>query len=100
MIYINKKILDMCENRGWSLYMLAERSDIPYSSLNSSINRNASPKLDMLERICKAFGISLSQFFTEDEECEMLNKREKELIAHFRSLSVEKQTALLNLLIN
>ena len=98
MIYINKRILDICEARGWTLYQLSEKSDIPYSSLNSSINRDAAPKLDTLERICKAFGISLSQFFMENEEYEILTIKEKELVALFRSLSEEKQTALLNLI--
>ena len=98
MIYINKKILDICEERGWTLYQLSEKSDIPYSSLNSSINRDAAPKLDTLERICKAFGISLSQFFMENEEYEILTAKEKELVALFRNLSAEKQTALLNLI--
>lgn len=98
MIYINKKIIDMYEARGWTLYQLAEKSDIPYSSLNSSINRDAPPKLDTLERICKAFGISLSQFFMEGEEYEILNTREKELISLFRCLSSERQAALLKLI--
>ncbi len=98
MVYINKKIVEMYEARGWTLYQLAEKSDIPYSTLNSSINRDTPLKIDAIERICKAFGISLSQFFMNDEEYEILDKKEKELIALFRTLSPEKQTALLNLI--
>lgn len=98
MVYINKRILTMLENRGWSLYELAENADIPYSSINSSINRDAPPKIDTLERICEAFGISLAQFFIEDEEVEILNKKEKELIALFRKMPENKQTALIELL--
>ena len=99
MVYINKRISDLCEERGWSLYTLSERTDIPYSTLNSAINRNAPPKIDTLERICGAFGISLSQFFVDDsEKIEVLNHKEKELISLFRKLSDEKQTSLIDLL--
>ena len=98
MTYINKKISDMCDERGWSLYTLSEKTAIPYSSLNSSINRDSPPKIDALEKICASFGISLAQFFLEDEQVEILNAKEKELITLFRKLSEEKQSALLELL--
>ena len=98
MIYINEKITKMCEERHWTLYGLAEKTDIPYSTLNSSINRNSPLKIESLERICEAFGISLAQFFMEGEEMELLNEKEKELIASFRKLSEDKQQALLTLI--
>ena len=100
MVYINKKILDMCEERGWSLYELAEKTGVPYSTLNSSVNRNAPPKIETLERVCETFGISRSQFFMEDEEVEVLSKKEKELIVLFRNLSLERQNALVELIKN
>ncbi len=98
MVYINKRIMEMCEARNWSLYELAGKADVPYSSLNSSINRDTPPKVDTLERICEAFGISLAQFFIEDEQLEVLTTKEKELLAIFRKLPEEKQTALIKLL--
>ena len=100
MVYINKKICDMCDERGWSLYELAERTEMPYSTLSSSINRNTPPKIENLERVCDAFGISLSQFFMEDEQLEALSKNEKELVYLFRKLSEEKQKALISLIKN
>ena len=98
MTYINKKISDLCDERGWSLYQLAEKTGIPYSSLNSSINRDSPPKIDALEKICASFGISLAQFFLDDEQVEILSAKEKELVALFRKLSDKKQLALLELL--
>ena len=100
MVYINKKIIDMCEARGWTLYTLADKADVPYSSLNSSINRDTPPKIDTLEHVCDAFGITLAQFFIEDEQLEFLSAKEKELITLFRKISEEKQKALLALLNN
>ena len=99
MVYINKKILKICEDRKWSLYTLAEKTDIPYSTLNSSINRDAPPKIDTLERICEAFGMTLAQFFAEESESfEVLSEVERTLVHGFRKLPEEKQKALIELL--
>ena len=100
MVYINKKIFDMCDERGWSLYELADKTGVPYSTLSSSVNRDTPPKIDTLEKVCEAFGLSLSQFFLDDEKTEILNQKEKELVASFRNLSEEKQKALLELIKN
>ena len=98
MIYINKKILALCEERGWTTYMLAVKADITHSTLNSSINRDTPPKIDTLQRICDAFGITLAQFFMEDEQLEILSNEEKRLVSLFRNLTGEKQQALLELI--
>ena len=51
----------------------------------------------MLQRICEAFGITLAQFFLEDEKIEVLSDKEKQLLSSFRKLSPEKQKALIEL---
>ncbi len=98
MIAINKKILELCEERAWSTYELAQKAGITHSTLNSFINRDTAPKIETLERICDAFGVTLSQFFLFDETVEILNEAEKELVKAFRTMNKEKQNALLNLL--
>lgn len=98
MIAIIKKILNLCDDRNWSTYQLAQRADITHSTLNSCINRDAAPKIETLQRICEAFGITLAQFFLEDETTEVLSQKEKELIALFRKLPEEKQQALIDLI--
>ena len=98
MIYINKRIIEMCEKRGWTTYTLANKADITHSTLNSAINRDAAPKIETLQRICEAFGITLAQFFVEDEQLEILTMDEKELVSDFRKLSDDKKKALLALL--
>lgn len=95
---INKKIEKLCFQRGWSMYELAQESGITQSTLTSMIKRGNPPKIDTLERICEAFGITLAQFFVEDEKQEFLSKSEKELISLYRKISDVKQRALLDLL--
>ena len=98
MIFVNEKINRMCEARGWTLYQLSDRTEIPYSTLNSAINRNAAPKIDTLQRICDAFGISLAQFFMEDEQLEILSLEEKKLVTLFRKLTENKLRAIIEIL--
>ena len=94
----NKRIVDMCEERGWSTYTLAQKADITHSTLNSSINRDTPPKIDTLQRICEAFGITLAQFFMEDEKLEILSGDEKEIVELYRKLPEHKKRALLSLI--
>ena len=95
---INKKIEKLRFERGWSMYELAQEAGITQSTLTSMIKRGNPPKIDTLENICEAFGITLAQFFMEDEQLEALSKGEKELITSYRKLSSNKQQALLELL--
>ena len=93
---INKKIMDLCNERNWSTYDLAREAILTHSTISSSIQRGTPPKIETLQSICEAFGITLSQFFLEDEQIEVLSESEKKLVESFRRLSSEKQQALLN----
>lgn len=89
-----KKIQAMCAERDWSIYNLAQEAVLTQSTLNSMIQRGTSPKIDTLQAICEAFGISLSQFFAENETLEPLTEDEKQLLSSYRRLTKEKRDAL------
>ncbi len=93
-----EKIRKLQWERNWTDYKLANESNISQSSLATLYARNTPPKLEMLQSICNAFGITLAQFFLEDEEIEMLNDNEKQMLNLFRKLNATKQKALLQLL--
>lgn len=84
--------------RDWSDYKLAQEANISQSSLATLYARNTPPKIDMLQRICGAFGLTLAQFFLEDEKIEVLSTQEKNLLEGFRKLPPKKQKALIDLL--
>ena len=95
---INKKIEKLRFQRGWSMYELAQEAGSTQSTLTSMIKRGNPPKIETLSCICEAFGITLAQFFMEDEKLEILSKEEKQLIESYRKLPQPKQQALLDLL--
>ena len=90
------KITAMREERGWSEYRLAEESGLTQSTISSWYRNKTLPSIPSLEKICKAFGISLSQFFLEDKEFTVtLDKTQIELIKSFDRLDTEQQKRLL-----
>lgn len=95
---INKKIMELCNKRDWSTYDLAKEAILTHSTLSSMLQRGTPPKIDTLQRICDAFGMTLAQFFLDDEQIEILSSKEKELVTLFRRLTDKKQQALLDLI--
>lgn len=92
------KIRKLQSERNWSDYKLAQEADIPVATLSSLFQRGNLPKVDTLQCICNAFGLTLAQFFLEDESIDILSGCEKEMLATFRKLSSARQQALINLL--
>ena len=86
------------KQRNWTKYRLAEEAMITYSTLSAMYQRETPPKLDILEMICNAFGITLSEFFMENDTKNVLTERETELLKYFRRLSEGKKQAVLALL--
>lgn len=95
---IIKRIEELKTERKWTDYELAQQAMITQSTIASMKARKSPPKLDTLQLICSAFGITLSQFFLEDEKIELLSDEEETLIQSYRKLSKNKQKALLELL--
>lgn len=90
---ILQKIEILRKEKGWSINYLAMESGLTQSTLNNLYTRKNEPKISTLRAICNAFGITLSDFFREDDN-------EDELIRKVKTLSSENKLALLQLLKN
>ena len=88
-----KRIKQLMEERGWTDYRLCKESGLSASTVANMFNRNNSPTLPTLEAICGAFGITLSQFFAEDNVIS-LTEDQLRLLSSWGRLS-EKQRKLL-----
>ena len=64
---ILKRIVDLRKERNWTEYQLAEQSGLTQSTISSWYRKNMLPTIPSLTKLCDAFGITLSQFFLEDE---------------------------------
>jgi transcriptional regulator with XRE-family HTH domain len=66
--YIIDRIEQLCESKKMSRYRLAQKSGISQSSISTLLNRKSVPTIQTLEKICDGFGITLAQFFIEDDK--------------------------------
>lgn len=97
---ILKKITDLREERHWTEYQLAEKSGLTQSTISSWYRKNMLPSISSLTKICDAFGITLSQFFLEDDEKNivLLNSKQLLLLKSAAKLNAEQYDALLTFL--
>lgn len=94
-----KRIIDLREERHWTEYRLAEESGITQSTISAWFRKDTLPSIPSLEKICDAFGITLSQFFLEEnEEISFLTEQQLELIHNAAKLTPEQFHALLHFL--
>lgn len=93
-----KTILKYRESRGWSEYQLAEHSGLPQSTISSWYRKSASPSIGSLEKICAAFGITLSQLFAEGDTPVSLTESQKRLLECWAGLSEEQQEVVFALI--
>ena len=62
-----KRVYDLAEENEISLYQLAKDRGISLATIKAAEKRSGQLKIDTIERICEALGISLSAFFAEPE---------------------------------
>ncbi len=95
-----KKIKKLKEEKGWSNYRLSIESGITVSTITNMFSRETLPSITTLTALCEAFGISVAQFFAEDNYGEILTCDENNLIQNYRRLSDKNKKATLSLLEN
>ena len=86
------------EERGWTEYQLAERSGLPQSTISSWYRRSMVPTIPSLEKICTAFGITLSQLFAEGDVPVALTESQRKLLSRWARLSEEQQSVVFALI--
>lgn len=93
-----ERIRAQMQLRGWSEYRLAKESGLSQSTIANIFRRNTLPSIPTLEIICRAMGITLSQFFEEDEQSVLLSGEQRSLLSCWEKLSEPKRKALLTFL--
>ena len=83
--------------RGWSEYALAENSGLTQSTISTWRRRNLQPNVASIEKICAGFGITLSQFFQEEDSV-YLTKEQKKLLDLWAKLSPVQREAVTKML--
>ena len=91
-------ITELREQRHWTDYQLAERSGLPQSTISSWFRKGMIPTVPSLEKVCVAFGITLSQLFAEGNEPVALTADQQKLLERWTRLTPEQQEVVFALI--
>lgn len=92
------KIKRLRNERGWTDYKLAQEAGLRQSTISSMFKKNNTPTIPTLEAICKAFGMTLSQFFADGNVPVDLSDEQRIMLENWNMLSAEQKKALFELI--
>lgn len=96
-----EKLRQLMQEKGWSEYRLAKEAKLPPTTIANIFHRDTIPSIPTLSAICDAFGISLSDFFTESgKENDSLSREQKSLLLRWEQLNDKQRSVILELLEN
>lgn len=73
-------ILEILAQKGWSRYRLCKEAKMAQSTLSDILNdKNSNPRMDTIQRIADALGVSVNEFF-DDEITESAPVKEEKKI--------------------
>jgi len=97
IVDVLERLLRLLKERNWTEYRLAKESGLSESTIANIYRRNAVPSIPTLKSVCDGFGITLSQFFADDEMVE-LTPELKELFDSWLPLTAEQKQAALTMI--
>lgn len=90
-----ERITQLRVQRGWTEYQLASNSELPQSTISAWYRKNMLPSIGSIEKICKGFNITMSEFFADNNEAIVLTEEQKKLLNSWNRLNPQlKQTLL------
>lgn len=96
---VYKKLVELKKRKNWTNYKIAKESKLPQSTVDNIYNQRNTPQIETLKLLCDGFGITLSQFFLEDEKNSSLSKGQIEILDLYNLLSDEKKAAVKTIMI-
>ncbi len=94
---LGEKLKYFRESKKMSMYKLAQEADISQGHLSDLENGKNQPTIDTLKRLIAPLGITLAEFFNEDNEVSVLTEKEKELVALFRTMPDDRAEVFIQL---
>ncbi len=81
------KIYQLMNARNWTSYTLAEQAGVNQSTIANMFRKGQIPNVETLEKICRAFGLTLSEFFADGKS----NNENFELASMIGTLSPKRK---------
>lgn len=93
-----KRIDELMKERKWSDYKLATESGLSSSTIANIHRRNTVPSIPTLEAICSAFGITLAQFFSDNNITVQLSSEQLDLFNRWIYLTENQKRIIYELI--
>jgi len=94
---LGEKLKYFRESKKMSIYRLALDADISQGHLSDLENGRSQPTISTLKRLLAPLGITLAEFFNEDNEVSILTDKEKELVALYRTMPNDRAEVFMQL---
>ena len=94
---VHARLRQLLKERGWTEYKLSKKCGLSESTLANIFRRNTTPSIATLEAICRGFGITLSQFFSDGDLVE-LTPELKEMFNQWVTLTAEEKKVVRKLI--
>lgn len=94
MTDVMNRLERLMKERNWTAYRLAKETGLSASTISNMFRRNTIPSIPTLETICKAFGITLAQFFAEDWNMVELTAEQKAFFDQWVDLTPRQKELL------
>lgn len=98
MIDILAHISDHRISRNWTEYQLAQKSGIPQSTISTWYRKKMLPTLSSLDKICRAFDMTMAQFLSENDGLTEITPDQRDLLDKWEMLSPLQKKAFLDLM--
>lgn len=94
---VTQRIKQLSIERGWSEYRLVKETGLAPSTIANIYHRDTIPSIPTLEILCNTFGITLSQFFS-DNNMISLSEEQAQLLEHWATITPKQRKILIELL--
>lgn len=92
-----EEITRLRTKRKWTEYDLAKHSGLSQSTISTWYRKNQIPTIQTLDKVCTGLGITLSQFFAEEDDVVSLTPQQRELLDNWSALSETQQKLFMEL---
>ena len=90
---VKERLIQLQKQRGWTDYKIAKEAGLSSNTVSNIYRRNNVPSIPTLEALCKAFGITMAQFFAEDTLVE-LTPEMMDLVERWAALTDDQKAAV------
>ena len=92
-----QRLAELQQQYGWSDYRIAKEAGLSPNTVSNIYRRNNIPSMATLEALCNAFGITLAQFFADNDMIEVTPEIKK-LVDKWSVLTAEQKSAIWQIL--